>query len=346
MLLSVKNLSVESASADGPVPLLLDVSLDLPDGRTLALIGESGSGKSLTALSILGLLPAGLRIAGGTIRFENRDLARLSPRELRAVRGARIGLIAQEPMSCLNPVRTIGEQVGEPLRVRGGVARREAQRAVEQLLERVGLQPGRSLRSAYPHELSGGMCQRVMIAMALICRPALLLADEPTTALDVNTQAQILDLLRELQTALRLTVLFITHDLSLAAQVAHETAVMYSGRIVETGPTEKLLRDAWHPYTQGLLRSLDLPSTGVRSRPLHVIAGEPPMPRARPAGCAFHPRCARGREQAECLAVTPALELDPSGRGCACWLAPPHAQNPRREPFGAAAQRGSSDRPR
>lgn len=302
------------------VVLLESVSLSLAAGRTLALVGESGSGKSLTALAVLGLLPAKIRPVGGSIRLDGRDLLALSERELGRLRGARMAMVFQEPMTALNPVLPVGHQVAEPLGLHAGLRGRTARMRVRELLASVGLSdPDRVLRS-YPHELSGGMCQRVVIAMALACRPGLLIADEPTTALDVTVQAQIVDLLVRLQREQGMAVLFITHDLALAGQFADEVAVLYAGRVVERAPTPALFAQARHPYTLGLLRSLPEPGPAPRGRPLAMIPGEPPEPHRRPPGCAFHPRCERGSDEAACRGRAPELELIAPGHSCACWL--------------------------
>lgn len=337
MLLEVERLRCEIES-DG-APAVDDVSLAVAAGETLALVGESGCGKSLTALSIPRLAPAGVRIARGRIGFEGRDLLALPERELRRVRGNRVGMIFQEPLTSLNPVLSIGMQVAEPLRLHRGLpARAAAARAVE-LLEQVGIRDPAARARSFPHELSGGMRQRAMIAMAIACEPALLIADEPTTALDVTVQRQILELLRTLQRTRGMALLLITHDLGVVAEVADRVCVMYAGRIVEQSPAADLLRAPRHPYTRALLRSMPTLDGAVQSgatgsatarrQRLPVIPGDVPRPATRPAGCAFHPRCEAAEGDPRCLGQVPELELlrasgadrvAPAGpRFCACW---------------------------
>ena len=253
ILLSVQHLTTVFDTPSGPVTAVDDVSFDIQTGETLGLVGESGSGKSVTAMSIMRLVQPPGRIAEGRIFFLNRDLLALGEREMQEVRGAGIGLIFQEPMTALNPVFTIGDQIGEALVVHGLAARRKARAQAIELLRAVKIPNPESQITAYPHQLSGGMRQRVMIAIALACRPALVIADEPTTALDVTIQAQILDLLREMKATFNLSLLLITHDLGVIAETADRVAVMYKGRIVETGAVRDVLRSPQHPYTRGLL---------------------------------------------------------------------------------------------
>jgi peptide/nickel transport system ATP-binding protein len=282
---------------DGRVFKAVDgVSLAVEAGETVALVGESGCGKSVTALSVLGLVPNPPgRIVGGEILFEGRDLARLDAKSLRNVRGNRIGMIFQEPMTSLNPVFTIGNQIVEAIREHRSPGRKAARRRAVELLELVGLPEPARLVDEYPHRLSGGMRQRAMIAMALSCEPRLLIADEPTTALDVTTQAQILALLIGLQQRLGMAMLFITHDLGVVAQTAHRAAVMYAGRKVEEATVEALFDRPLHPYTQGLLASLPNPEADAdaagKPAPLREIPGIVPSLDDLPAGCAFAPRC-------------------------------------------------------
>jgi len=287
-LLSVDHLTTVFDIAGGPAPAVIDVSFHVDPGETLCLVGESGSGKSVTALSILRLVQRPGRIAGGAILFKGRDLLGLDEGAMQKVRGAEIGLVFQEPMTALNPVFTIGNQIEETLAVhgiaRGGQAR---QRAVE-LLDAVSVpEPQRRVRD-YPHQLSGGLRQRALIALALACNPTLLIADEPTTALDVTIQAQILDLLRELRKKFQLSLLLITHDLGVVAEMADRVAVMYAGRIIEQAPVRELFRDPRHPYTRGLLGSIP---GGARGSKLQAIQGTVPPLGKLPAGCAFAPRC-------------------------------------------------------
>jgi peptide/nickel transport system ATP-binding protein len=287
-LLEVSRLTTVFDLADGPAIAVDDVSFEVRAGETVGLVGESGSGKSVTALSIMGLVQPPGRVAAGSIRFKGRDLMTLPESELREIRGAEISLIFQEPMTALNPVFTIGDQIAEALLVHGRVTRRDATKRVVELLEAVQIQDARTRIDDYPHQLSGGMRQRVLIAMAIACRPALVIADEPTTALDVTIQAQILDLLREMKAAFNLSLLLITHDLGVVAETADRVAVMYGGRIIEEGPVRAILREPQHPYTRGLLASMPGKPAGRR---LQAIDGSVPVLGAFPSGCAFHPRC-------------------------------------------------------
>ena len=297
-LLEVSGLVTEFGSDGAAVRVVDGVSFDIAPRTTLGVVGESGSGKSMTALSILRLVPPPGRIASGAIRYAGRDLLALSPAEMRAIRGNRIAMIFQEPMTSLNPVLTAGEQVAEAVRLHQGASRRAARAVAIEMFRRVGIPSPEDRVDAYPHQLSGGMRQRVMIAMALACRPDLLIADEPTTALDVTIQAQILDLLRELQRELGMSILLITHDLGVVAECCDEVAVMYAGRIVERARTEVLFAAPRHPYTAGLLRSVpgaapgpaDGAPAGERGR-LVEIPGMVPAMEALPMGCKFADRC-------------------------------------------------------
>ena len=280
------------------------VSLTLAAGEVLGLVGESGCGKSLTALAILGLLPrpAG-RIERGRIEFRGKDLVHASQSEMNQVRGKDIAMIFQEPMTALNPVIKVGEQIAETIRVHEGLPGSAARRRALELLERVGISNPDQRIDQYPHELSGGMRQRVMIAIALACRPKILIADEPTTALDVTIQAQILALLKDLQTEFGMAMILITHDLGVVAQVADRVAVMYAGRIAEQGTASEVLESSAHPYTRALLSSI--PSLEQSSVRLQTIAGMVPSLANLPSGCRFHPRCKEAREQ--CAEHTPEL---------------------------------------
>jgi oligopeptide/dipeptide ABC transporter ATP-binding protein len=283
-LLRVHNLK----TAFGDAVAVNDVSFEVRKGETLGLVGESGSGKSATALSIIRLLQPPGRIVAGQVLFEGRDLLTLSERAMCEVRGAGIGFIFQEPMTALNPVFTIGDQIVETLVVHHRAGKRDAWRAALALLDAVRIPDAARRLRDYPHQLSGGMRQRAMIAIALACKPPLVIADEPTTALDVTIQAEILDLLREMQSSMGLSLLLITHDLGVVAQTADRVAVMYAGRIIESGPVRAVLRSPRHPYTQGLLASIPGRSDGAR---LRAINGAVPMLTELPSGCAFHPRC-------------------------------------------------------
>ncbi|MDX6751180.1 ABC transporter ATP-binding protein [Geminicoccaceae bacterium 1502E] len=288
-MLEIAGLSVGIDTGRGERLLVEEVDLAINAGETLGLVGESGCGKSMTCLAVMGLLPRQARITGGRIRVAGRRLDGLGDRELCGVRGRELAMVFQDPMSSLNPVLRIGAQLAENLRLHQGLDRTAARREAVRLLERVGIpEPAARLR-AFPHELSGGMCQRVMIAMAIACRPRLLIADEPTTALDVTIQAQILDLLVELQEETGMALLLVTHDLGVVAETCDRVAVMYAGRVVETAPAEGLFAAPAHPYTAGLLGSL--PRADRRAEQLVPIAGQVPEPGARPQGCAYAPRC-------------------------------------------------------
>ena len=292
------------------------VSFTLEAGETLGLVGESGCGKSLTALSLLGLVPEPGSVTRGSVRLAGRDLTSLSRRELTRVRGREIAMIFQEPMTALNPVYRVGEQIAETLRHHRGLSRRDARSRATQLLERVGLPDPGLYVDAFPHQLSGGMRQRVLIAIAISCEPRVLIADEPTTALDVTVQAQILELLAELREERGLGVLFITHDLGVLAETADRVAVMYAGKIVEEATTDALLLRPRHPYTAGLLRSR--PGSVPRGARLPAIEGVVPGPSALPSGCAFHPRCEHAFDT--CRERAPLLSERASGHRAACHL--------------------------
>ncbi|MYB17716.1 MAG: ABC transporter ATP-binding protein [Holophagales bacterium] len=320
-LLRVEDLDVAFRSGFGgrpPVRAVNSVSLEVAAGETLAIVGESGSGKSVTALSILRLIPEPGRIENGRIQFEGRDLLALDETGIRAVRGNRIAMIFQEPMSSLNPVLTIGRQVAEPLRLHRRLKRREALDQAVDLLRSVAIPDAEKRLGDYPHQFSGGMRQRVMIAMALACHPRLLIADEPTTALDVTVQAQILELLKERTRETDSALILITHDLGVVARYADRVAVMYGGRIVESGPAGALYADPRHPYTQGLLRSVPRLEGDTGGR-LASIEGQPPDLSALPVGCAFEPRCPNAHER--CLEAPPPLVAHGAARAWACYRA-------------------------
>ena len=287
-LLSVEHLTTGFDIGGKFLPAVIDVSFHVRAGETLGLVGESGSGKSVTALSIIRLVQPPGRIAEGQIVFRGRDLRALGEREMQKIRGAEIALIFQEPMTALNPVFTIGNQIEETLRVHGRATRRTARQKAIELLDTVSIpEPQKRVRD-YPHQLSGGLRQRALIAMSLACEPALVIADEPTTALDVTIQAQILDLLRSLQRRMGLALLLITHDLGIVAEMADRVAVMYAGRIVEEAPVKALFADPKHPYTQGLMASIPGGAPGTR---LRAIQGTVPPLGDLPPGCSFTPRC-------------------------------------------------------
>ena len=327
-LLEVRELATHFRTDDGVVPAVDGISFSVARGETLALLGESGCGKSVTALSILRLLdypPASHPT--GAVLFEGRDLLKASERELRRVRGNRIAMIFQEPMTSLNPVYTVGEQIVEAVTLHQRVSRTEAiERAIEGL-RRVQIPEPEKRLANYPHQMSGGMQQRVMIAMALACDPDLLMADEPTTALDVTVQAEILDLLAALQRERGLAMLFITHDLGVAARVATRVAVMYAGRIVESAAAREIYARPLHPYTLGLFRSL--PRMGRRPGRLYQIPGQVPSPLEFPAGCRFHPRCAWA--DGRCRVEAPRLVEHRARHAAACWRTGPEGLPPIEE---------------
>jgi oligopeptide/dipeptide ABC transporter ATP-binding protein len=302
-LLEVEGLRIVAGSSEGTVPLVEELDLTLEEGEALALVGESGCGKSLTALALFRLLPEGLSAEARLLRFRGADLLALPERDLGRIRGRQMGLVFQDPLAALDPVMPVGEQIAEGVRFHERVSRVEAAARALHVLKEVGIaEPGRRL-DAYPHQLSGGMRQRVALAAALALRPALLVADEPTTALDVTVQAQVLELLDRIRRRTATAVLLISHDLGVVARFASRTAVMYAGRIVEEGPTAELLASPLHPYTRGLLKSL--PSLEKRGRRLESIPGAVPPPGRRPPGCAFAPRCPL--RVAACEAEVPAL---------------------------------------
>ena len=303
-LLEVESLSVLFETEEGVVRAVEKVSFEIYPGEILSLVGESGCGKSVTALTLLGLVPVPPgRIAGGAIRFQGKDLLSLGEREMEKIRGNEISMIFQEPMTSLNPVFTIGDQIMEALLFHQRLEKKEARRKAAGMLDRVKIpSPERSM-DAYPHQLSGGMRQRAMIAMALACQPRLLIADEPTTALDVTIQAQILELLKEIRRELDMAVLLITHDLGVVSEIADRVAVMYAGRMMEYGSMKTLLGGSCHPYTRGLLNSI--PKLEERVERLRAIPGQVPDAMALPEGCKFHPRCSLAIE--DCRKEEPPL---------------------------------------
>jgi oligopeptide/dipeptide ABC transporter ATP-binding protein len=326
-MLEVSHLTTVFDLPSGPAPAVDDVSFEVLPGETLGLVGESGSGKSVTALSIMRLVQPPGRISGGSIRFKGRELLTLSEPKMREVRGADIALIFQEPMTALNPVFRIGDQVAETLLVHGRVSRRDARARAVELLGSVRIPDPAARARDYPHQLSGGMRQRVLIAMAIACKPSLVIADEPTTALDVTIQAEILDLLREMKSAFHLSLLLITHDLGVVADTADRVAVMYAGRIVEHGPVREIFRDPKHPYTRGLLASRPGIARGQR---LRAIDGTVPALGALPAGCAFHPRCPDRFEP--CSSAPPPEYAVGQGHGARCYLHDSHRSPAVRRP--------------
>jgi len=301
-LLSIRGLTISFPTQAGPKAVVDGLDLDIAAGEVVGIVGESGSGKSLTALAILRLIARPGRISAGAIFFEGKDILARSEAQMQQLRGAAISMIFQEPMSSLNPVFTIGDQIGEPLRLHRGLDRQSARKAALELLQLVEIPDGTRRIDEYPHQLSGGMRQRVMIAIALACRPKLLIADEPTTALDVTIQAQILDLLRNLQRELDMAVMLITHDLGVVSEFADRALVMYAGRAVERAPVRRLFGMPAHPYTLGLLASIPA-INGPRQR-LKAISGTVPRLASMPSGCRFAPRCAQAMPL--CRASVPA----------------------------------------
>ncbi|WP_329220735.1 ABC transporter ATP-binding protein [Streptomyces sp. NBC_01485] len=310
MLLEVRDLHVEFRTRDGNARAVNGVSYGVDAGETLAVLGESGSGKSVTAQAIMGILdmPPG-RITGGEILFQGRDLLRLKEEERRKVRGAEMAMIFQDALSSLNPVLTVGDQLGEMFVVHRGMSRKDARTKAVELMDHVRIPAARERVRDYPHQFSGGMRQRIMIAMALALEPALIIADEPTTALDVTVQAQVMDLLAELQREYHMGLILITHDLGVVADVADRIAVMYAGRIVESAPVHDIYKAPAHPYTRGLLDSI--PRLDQKGHELYAIKGLPPNLMAIPPGCAFNPRCPM--DQHVCRRdVPPLYEVDDS----------------------------------
>jgi oligopeptide/dipeptide ABC transporter ATP-binding protein len=316
-LLDVRDLQTQFSTSGGVVRAVDGVSWDVHAGETVALVGESGCGKSVSALSVMRLVsaPAG-RIVGGEVRFKGRDLLGLSDEEMRKIRGRDIAMIFQEPMTSLNPVLTIGRQLTESLEIHLGMTSEQARARAGEILGLVGIADAERRLRQYPHQFSGGMRQRIMIAMALSCNPALILADEPTTALDVTIQAQILELLKSLSRKLGAAMLIITHNLGVVARYADRVNVMYAGRIVERGTAREIYANPRHPYTLGLLRSVPRLDEPRRAK-LDPIPGQPPDLTRLPAGCAFAPRCSFAVER--CRRDRPELELVAADHTAACW---------------------------
>ncbi len=318
ILVEVRNLRTHFFTEDGVVPAVDGVNLHVNKGETLGIVGESGCGKSVTSLSVMRLIPNPPgKITGGELLFGGRDLLRLPESEMRRIRGNEIAMIFQEPMSSLNPVFTIGDQIAEAIELHQGLSHREAIARAIEMLRLVGIPVPERRVHEYPHQLSGGMRQRVMIAMALSCNPKLLIADEPTTALDVTIQAQILELMKKLRQELGMAIMLITHDLGVVAEMCERVVVMYAGRVVEEGDVISIFKDPLHPYTEGLLQSV--PRLDESRERLHVIAGVVPNPLHMPGGCRFHPRCPYTIDL--CRTDEPKLEPAGSGRAVACWVA-------------------------
>ncbi|GKU76544.1 ABC transporter ATP-binding protein [Paenibacillus sp. L3-i20] len=317
-VLEIEDLSTHFFTEHGEVKAVDRVSLSINEGETVCIVGESGCGKSVTAMSIMGLVeePAG-KVVGGVIRFEGDNLLKLSKNEQRTIRGNDISIIFQEPMSSLNPVLTIGQQLMEPLMEHLKLSRKEAHLRAIELIEMVDIPRPEQIAGCYPHELSGGMLQRIMIAIAISCNPRLLIADEPTTALDVTIQAQILDKLAQIKSDSNMSILLITHDLGVVAEMADHVVVMYSGKVVETGGVVELFEKPLHPYTQGLLRSK--PVINQRQEQLYSIPGQVPNPlELNEQSCYFYERCEH--RKAICNTKQPLLQEEPGNQKVACWL--------------------------
>jgi oligopeptide/dipeptide ABC transporter ATP-binding protein len=315
-LLQIEDLHVEFDTADGTVEAVAGVGFGVGAQETVAVVGESGSGKTVTALAVLQLLDGG-RISRGRVLWDGTDLTSLDRRALRRIRGNEIAMIFQDPMTSLDPLYTVGHQIVEALRLHRRIDKRTARERAVELLEQVGMPDPRRRLDTYPHQLSGGQRQRVMIAIALACSPRLLIADEPTTALDVTIEAQILELLRDLQREYRSAMLLVTHDMGVVAETADRVVVFYAGQVVEQGPTADVLRDPQHPYTAALLAAVPTPATD-RAEPLAAIPGSVPPLRAMPSGCRFHTRCAQAWD--ECAREEPQLHALPGARSARCLL--------------------------
>ena len=326
VLLLIQGLSVSFFTEEGIARAVQDVSFSIKEGKTFALVGESGCGKSVTALSIMRLIPSPPgEIVGGKIVFGQRNLLELGERRMRVIRGNKVAMIFQEPMTSLNPVYTVGSQIVEAIRLHQRKSTSAAWVDAVEMLRKVGIADPEQRVSEYPHQMSGGMRQRIMIAMAISCEPRLLIADEPTTALDVTIQAQILGLLDELQKQNQMSILLITHDLGIVAERADEVAVMYASRIAETADCRSLFAEPLHPYTQGLLKSL--PRLGFSEKRLPTISGTVPEPLHFPGGCKFHPRCPIGSGYKRCQTIEPELREVQPGRSVACWYAKGYETN-------------------
>ncbi|MCE9645541.1 MAG: ABC transporter ATP-binding protein [Chloroflexi bacterium] len=318
LLLDIKGLETEFKTPDGIIHAVNGVSFGLKEGETLGVVGESGCGKSVTMLSVLGLIPSPPgKVVAGEALFFGQDLLKMTKEEIRLVRGAQIGMIFQDPMTSLNPVLTIGRQIEEPLMLHIGMTKKQAQERAAELLGMVGIPNAKDRLNDYPHQYSGGMRQRVMIAMALSCSPQVLIADEPTTALDVTIQAQIMDLVKRLRNELGMTIVWITHDLGVVAGLAQRVIVMYGGLIIEEAPVNELFANPSHPYTVGLIGSLPRVDETEHSR-LFSIDGQPPVLYQKPHACPFAPRCKWAMER--CWKENPALETVSNEHRIACWV--------------------------
>ena len=317
LVLEVKNLSTYFFTDSGVVKAVDGIDFELEKGSTLGIVGESGSGKSVTSLSIMGLLMDTTgKVVNGEILFEGKDIARLSDKEHRKIKGNEIAMIFQEPMTSLNPVLTIGEQIIEVLMLHQKLDRKNARKKAVEILKETGLPRVESMVDEYPYQLSGGQRQRVMIAMALVCNPKILIADEPTTALDVTIQAQILDLMQRLKEKAGTSIIFITHNLGVVAEICDHVVVMYCGRVVESGDVFSIFKEPAHPYTRGLLASI--PRLGTHVEELDSIPGNVPNPKHMPTGCKFAPRCSLATQR--CTEEEPPLFQLPNGVKSRCWL--------------------------
>jgi len=322
-LLDIRRLSTHYVSARGTrvTRAVDDVTLSLDQGQTLGIVGESGSGKTTLALTLLRMLPPAARIVSGEMLFEGSDLIKKPENEMRRIRGKRIAMILQDPMMSLNPLFTVGDQVAEPIRVHEGTPRRSAWKRATELLKAVRIAAPETRVGEYPHQLSGGMRQRIVGAIAISCEPRILIADEPTTSLDVTIQAQYLNLLRDLQRSHNLALIFITHNLGIVAKMCDQVAVMYAGRMVEAGPVKQIYNAPAHPYTRALLESI--PRLGDNRQRLTAIDGQPPDPSAPPPGCAFHPRCPKVMDR--CRSEAPPEFRVTDTQTSRCWLSAPVA---------------------
>ncbi|HLS10295.1 ABC transporter ATP-binding protein [Lentibacillus sp.] len=315
-LLKIENLETKFRTAEGKLPAVRNISFSVDKEETLCIVGESGSGKSITSLSIMGLLPSNGDITGGSIYLDEENLIGKSEEEMEQLRGNTLSMIFQEPMTALNPVLTIGYQLREPLMIHKNMSKNEATKASIELLDKVGIPNPKEKLGQYPHELSGGMRQRIMIAMALACEPSLLVADEPTTALDVTIQAQILDLINELQSEIGMGVIFVTHDMGVVAEIADRVMVMYAGEVVEISDVESIFENPQHPYTKGLLNSV--PDVDDVTQELQIIKGSMPGLNDEISGCRFHPRCPFAMEFCK-HKEPPSFEVTPTHYS-KCWL--------------------------
>lgn len=314
-LLEIKGLSTEFNTSFGVFPAIKDVNLTVKKGETLCVVGESGSGKTITSMTLMQLLPPSGKVAAGEIIFQDRDLVKLDRKEMNKIRGKSISMIFQDPMSALDPVYTCGNQITESIIIHENISEKDARKRAVKLLAQVGIPHPETIFKTYPHELSGGMCQRVMIAMALSCNPELLIADEPTTALDVTVQARILDLLNKIKKEFNMGIILITHDLGVVAEMADRVAVMYAGQIVEETDVLTLFQDPKHPYTKGLIKSV--PPLHRKDKTLYSIPGSVPSISSMPKGCRFHPRCDFATDK--CKENEAILENINSQHKVRCW---------------------------